>query len=94
MKNESKQITRRLAVLDKDFDFGMLIHCKLPAGHTFRISSTMLPIVRVEPDGRLFINLGRGISGRIPAGDFHLEEEVETHTVTVVRRRINIDENK
>ena len=94
MKNESKQTIRRLAILDKEFDFGMLVHYKLRAGYSFRISSTNLPIVRVEDDGRLFINLGRGISGHVPVGDFHLEEEVETHTVTITRRRINIDENK
>jgi hypothetical protein len=90
MKNESKQVVRRLAVLDKNFRFK--INYVLKAGHALRLSSLSIPIVRLEKTGELYIDLGKGISGHVPAGDFHLEEEVETHTVTIVRRRLNDDE--
>jgi hypothetical protein len=90
MKNESKQVVRRLAVLDKNFRFK--INYVLKVGHALRLSSHSVPIVRLEKTGELYIDLGKGISGHVPAGDFHLEEEVETHTVTIVRRRLNNDE--
>lgn len=90
MKNESKQIVRRIAVLDKNFRFK--INYTLKAGHALPLSSFAVPIVRLEKSGDLYIDLGKGISGYVPSGDFHLEEEVETHTVTVVRRRLNDDE--
>lgn len=92
MKNESKQIVRRVAVLDKNFRFK--INYTLKAGHVLRLSSVSVPIVRLEKNGELYIDLGKGISGYVSAGDFHIEEETETHTVTVVRRRLNDDELK
>jgi len=92
MKNESKQVVRRLAVLDKNFRFK--INYTLKAGHSLRLSSISIPIVRLEKNGELYIDLGKGISGNVPAGDFHLEEEVETHSITIVRRRLSDEEIK
>ena len=92
MKNESKQIVRRLAVLDKNFRFK--INYTLKAGHGLYLSSLSIPIVRLEKTGDLYVDLGKGISGLVPAGDFHLEEEIETHIVSTVRRRLNEDEIK
>jgi hypothetical protein len=80
----TKTITRKLAVLDRDFTYAYYTTNTFKAGETFRIGGPTG--YRLCKDG-IVVVLGHGATEVIPNDHFHFEVEEKVHTIATTRRR-------